>query len=115
MMLKMPPEKRTSDHIKLICVALRDHVPLFQEFPVNIQNSIAKVANLQEIEENRVIIRENQIAHNYYFIVSGVAAVYVLRKNILTREKEDFLLAYLSKGESFGVNILESFKSKENR
>ena len=72
MMLKMAPEKRTNDHIKLICVSLRDHVPLFQEFPINIQNSIAKVANLQEIEENRVIIRENQIAHNYYFIVSGV-------------------------------------------
>jgi CRP-like cAMP-binding protein len=104
MMLKMPPEKRTSDHLKLICVALRDHVPLFQEFPLNIQNSIAKVASLQEVEESRVIIRENQLAHNYYFIVSGVAAVYILKKNVLTGEKEDHFLAYLSKGESFGVS-----------
>ena len=72
MILKMPTEKRTSEHIKFICASLRDHVPMFQEFPINIQNSLAKVAILQEIEENRVIIRENQIAHNYYFIVSGV-------------------------------------------
>jgi hypothetical protein len=75
MMLKMSTEKRSNEHIKSICAALRDHVPLFQEFPVNIQNSIAKVSQIQEIEEGRVIIRENQVAHNYYFIVSGVGKI----------------------------------------
>lgn len=102
--LKMSPEKRTDDHIKSVCASLIDSVPEFAEFSSSIQKSIAKCAIFQEIGAGRVIIRQNHRADNYYFIVSGVATVSVLTENSSTGELENKDVAFLRKGNSFGVN-----------
>ena len=102
--LKQPIEKRTDEHINLVLSFLNQLVPEFNEFTPHIQKSIIRQATLQEFESGRIIIRQNHIAHNYYFIISGVVSVYVTRKNPITGEDESYNIAYLRKGNSFGVN-----------
>jgi hypothetical protein len=43
------------------------------DFPVNIRKEIARVANIQEFEIGRVILRQNHKADNFYFIISGIS------------------------------------------
>ncbi|CAF0950705.1 unnamed protein product [Brachionus calyciflorus] len=113
--LKMPPEKRTSNHIKEICTALIEAVPEFTEFTPRIQKSIAQLALLQEFETGRIIIRQNHRADNYYFIVSGVASVYVSKKNRTTGDTENRNVAFLRKGKSFGeLAIINGSARNEN-
>ena len=71
--LKMPIETRTAEHIKTACSALIDAVPDFEEFSVEMQNSIVKVSLLQEFQAGRIIIRQNHKADNFYMIVSGIS------------------------------------------
>lgn len=101
----MSPEKRNNYHIKIACASLSEAIPEFMEFTPKIRKSIAQKAILQDFETGRVIIRQNHRADNYYFIVSGVASVFVTRKNKTTGESETKNVAFLRKGKSFGVKI----------
>lgn len=100
----MPPEKRNNNHVKTVCASLIEAVPEFMEFTPKIQKSIAQKAILQDFEIGRVIIRQNHRADNYYFIISGVASVFITKKNKITGETENKNVAFLRKGKSFGVN-----------
>jgi CRP-like cAMP-binding protein len=73
LILKMPVERRTDEYVKLAVASLIEAVPEYEDFPNNIQKSIARVAMLQEFEAGRVIIRQNHKADNFYFIVSGIS------------------------------------------
>ncbi len=71
--LRTPIETRTAENIKTACSALIDAVPDFEDFPVDMQNSIVKVSLLQEFQAGRIIIRQNHKADNFYMIVSGIS------------------------------------------
>ncbi|RNA17194.1 cyclic nucleotide-binding domain-containing 2-like [Brachionus plicatilis] len=113
--LKMPREKRNNNHVKTVCASLIEAVPEFMEFTPKIQKSIAQKAILQDFEIGRVIIRQNHRADNYYFIISGVASVFITKKNKITGETENKNVAFLRKGKSFGeLAIINGSIRQEN-
>jgi hypothetical protein len=59
--------------IKSVCSSLSEVVPDFSDFPMKIQQAIAKFGVLQEFETGRIIIRQNHKADNFYFIISGIS------------------------------------------
>ena len=80
--LKLPHEKRTDDLVKIALSSIIDSVPEFEDYPIEMQNSIIKVALLQEFQAGRVIIRQNHRADNFYLIVSGISKLKFTKNSI---------------------------------
>ena len=45
------------------------------QFPVNIQKRIAKYSFYQEFDSPRVVVREGDVGHAYYMVISGIGSV----------------------------------------
>ncbi|XP_063286901.1 cyclic nucleotide-binding domain-containing protein 2-like [Pelobates fuscus] len=109
--LSSPPQKRTPEGIKLAMLSLRATVNSYAEYPVNIQENIAKVGWYERFGPGRVIIRQGHVAQNFYLILAGTAVVTKVSRNKKTGEYFSKTVAFLKKGKYFGdVAILTGAK-----
>ncbi|XP_053312074.1 cyclic nucleotide-binding domain-containing protein 2-like [Spea bombifrons] len=109
--LSSPPEKRSSEGIKLAMLSLRATVSSFAGYPVLIQEKIAKFGWYERFEPGRVIIRQGHVPQNFYLILSGTAVVTRVSRNKKTGEYCSNTIAFLRKGKYFGdVAILTNAK-----
>ncbi|XP_055895516.1 cyclic nucleotide-binding domain-containing protein 2-like isoform X3 [Biomphalaria glabrata] len=100
--LSLETNKRTQHQLRLALVSLRQAVKEFSEFPITMQESLVKVGWYENFEAKRVIIRQGHTAENFYFILSGTAAVVILESDKQTGEQVPRTAAFLGRGKSFG-------------
>uniref|UniRef100_A0A1I8IQ71 Cyclic nucleotide-binding domain-containing protein n=1 Tax=Macrostomum lignano TaxID=282301 RepID=A0A1I8IQ71_9PLAT len=101
--LRLHPFLRTKEMLHTAMVSLQTAVEAFSEFPTNMKQSLVKVGWYEKFNANQVIIRQGHNALNFYFIISGTTAVSVALKKP-TGEPFNKTVAFLRKGESFGVS-----------
>lgn len=99
--LTLHPSLRTPEQVQTALYGLQ-LLRSFAEYPVHMQEKLAKVAFFQEVPRKRVIIRQGHDAENFYFVLSGYASVTTFEKNPDTGESVLKHLQYLRKGSSFG-------------
>jgi len=102
MILTTLPEQRTEEDRNYALKRLRAAVDEFAEFPLAMQQALAKVAWLDEFEPKRVIIRQGHTAENFYFMVSGTALVTKNRISSTTGNGYVETVSILNRGSSFG-------------
>lgn len=68
------------------------------------QQKLVKVGWYEQFEAKRVIIRQGHKADNFYLILSGTAIVTVLDVDPKTGQSFSKTVAFLGKGNSFGVS-----------
>ncbi|XP_055881232.1 uncharacterized protein LOC106062845 isoform X1 [Biomphalaria glabrata] len=95
--LKLHPDRRTQEQIQTTVFGLQS-IPSFAEYPLHMQEKLAKVAWLDIVTPNRTIIRQGHFAENFYFIVSGQALVTIHRPGDASAQTA----ALMRKGTSFG-------------
>ncbi|KAH9523209.1 hypothetical protein Btru_066107 [Bulinus truncatus] len=100
--LSLEPSRRTTHQLRQVLISLRQAVKEFSEFPITMQESLVRVGWYENFEAKRVIIRQGHTADNFYFILSGTAAVVVLESDKQTGEQVPRTAAFLGKGKSFG-------------
>lgn len=93
------PVERSNDQLQTVLYALQT-LESFSELPLHMQQDVCKVAWLQSLPPNKIIIKQNHVAENFYFIING--AVTVLSENDSTVEQPFTSLATLKKGAIFG-------------
>ncbi|XP_031753205.1 cyclic nucleotide-binding domain-containing protein 2-like [Xenopus tropicalis] len=109
--LTNPPEKRTSEGVKMAMFSLRSTVDAFARYPVHIQEKIARTGWYECFGPGRVIIRQGHVPQNFYLILSGTAVVTKVSRNKETGEHFSNTVAFLKKGKYFGdVAILTNAK-----
>ena len=100
--LKSSIEQRTSEHIRLCIQVIKSRLESFKEYPFDLQKKICQCCYYENVSPKRIIIRENQKADRFYFIISGQAVV----SKMVFNEQADLqnkVLAVLKEGTSFGV------------
>ncbi|KAM4702104.1 cyclic nucleotide-binding domain-containing protein 2-like [Discoglossus pictus] len=109
--LSSPPDKRTSEDVKLAMLSLRATVNTFAGYPVHIQEQLAKVGWYECFGPGRVIIRQGHVPQNFYLILSGTTVVTKVSSSKKTGEHFSKTVAFLKKGKYFGdVAILTNAK-----
>lgn len=93
------PVERSNDQLQTVLYALQT-LESFSELPLHMQQDVCKIAWLQSLPPNRIIIKQDHAADNFYFIING--AVTVLSESDPTLEQPFTSLATLKKGSSFG-------------
>ncbi|KAK2563144.1 Cyclic nucleotide-binding domain-containing protein 2 [Acropora cervicornis] len=93
------PVERSNDQLQTVLYALQT-LESFSELPLHMQQDVCKIAWLQSLPSNRIIIKQDHAADNFYFIING--AVTVLSESDPTLEQPFTSLATLKKGSSFG-------------
>jgi len=102
-LLNSRPEMRTGDQLQTVLYALQT-LEAFSELPLHMQQDVCKVAWLQSLPPNKIIIKQDHIAENFYFIINGT--VTVLSENDPTMDTPFTSLATLKKGSSFGETAI---------
>lgn len=100
-LLTLVPESRSENEVDLIRISLQ-RIKSFIEYPLNMQQKIARCAIYQKIPAKHVIIRQGQYAESFYFIINGHAKVQVLEENSITGETTNKVIATLKEGCCFG-------------
>ncbi|XP_059172479.1 cyclic nucleotide-binding domain-containing protein 2-like [Physella acuta] len=95
--LGLHPTDRTPERIQTAMFGLQS-IPSFAEYPLHMQEKLAKVAWLDIVTPNRTIIRQGHFAENFYFIVTGQALVTIHRPGDTSAQTA----AMMRKGTSFG-------------
>lgn len=93
------PVERSNDQLQTVLYALQT-LESFSELPLHMQQDVCKIAWLQSLPPNRIIIKQDHAADNFYFIING--AVTVLSESDPKLEQPFTSLATLKKGSSFG-------------
>ncbi|CAH8480208.1 unnamed protein product [Dicrocoelium dendriticum] len=101
--LTMPSAFRTPAMLQTARVAVLAAAESFADFPLDMQTQIISRSWYERYESRRVIIRQGQPALNFYFIISGTAAVSVSRKNRSTGEPFEESVAVLKPGLLAGL------------
>ncbi|GFN82200.1 cyclic nucleotide-binding domain-containing protein 2-like, partial [Plakobranchus ocellatus] len=109
--LSLEPGQRSAQQLRQALASLRQAVEEFSEFPITMQESLARVGRYEHFEAKRVIIRQGHLAENFYFILSGTAVVTILDTNKVTGEQTARTVTFLGKGKSFGELAL-MYKSR---
>ncbi|RUS86813.1 hypothetical protein EGW08_005409 [Elysia chlorotica] len=109
--LSLEPGQRSQQQLRQALASLRQAVEEFSEFPITMQESLARVGRYEHFEAKRVIIRQGHLAENFYFILSGTAVVIILDTDKLTGEQKARTVTFLGKGKSFGELAL-MYKSR---
>ncbi|CAD5115117.1 DgyrCDS4122 [Dimorphilus gyrociliatus] len=99
--LSLPPEQRTNDQLQIVLYGLQN-LRSFVEYPLHMQEKLCRVARLQTIPGSRVIIRQGHYAENFYFILSGAAAVSIIEKKTSSGEICIRTVGIMRRGASFG-------------
>lgn len=102
-LLTTRPDVRTSDQLQTVLYALQT-LESFSELPLHMQQDVCKVAWLQSLPPNKVIIKQDHVAENFYFIINGT--VTVLSENDPTKDSPFTSLATLKRGSSFGETAI---------
>ncbi|XP_078371606.1 uncharacterized protein LOC144655264 isoform X1 [Oculina patagonica] len=102
-LLSSRPEERTSDQLQTVLYALQT-LESFSELPLHMQQDVCKVAWLQSLPPNKIIIKQDHVADNFYFIINGT--VTVLSENDPTKDSPFTSLATLKRGSSFGETAI---------
>ncbi|KAI3378758.1 hypothetical protein SNEBB_010395 [Seison nebaliae] len=106
--LTLPPTRRTGEQINNIVLDLTQSVQQFAEFPINMQQELAKRSYYDEFGANRVILRQGHYADNFYLILSGKTVVTITKTNEENGTTETKDVAFLKKGDTFGELALMS-------
>ncbi|PVD30765.1 hypothetical protein C0Q70_10040 [Pomacea canaliculata] len=99
--LSMPPSFRSQEQIQTAMYGLQS-LPSFAEYPLHMQEKLAKVAWYEVVPPKRTIIRQGHYAENFYFILSGQAVVTILIRDPKTGESHVRTANFMRKGTSFG-------------
>nr|XP_033804475.1 cyclic nucleotide-binding domain-containing protein 2-like [Geotrypetes seraphini] len=103
LVLSSPPENRTSEGIKLAISSLRAIIDSYAEYPMHIQEKLARAGWYECFGPGRVIIRQGHVPQNFFLILSGIAVVTKVSVNKKTGELYSKTVAFLKRGKCFGV------------
>lgn len=101
--LSSRPDERTSYQLQTILYALQT-LESFSDLPLHMQQDVCKVAWLQSLPPNKIIIKQDHVADNFYFIING--SVTVVSENDPTLDTPFTSLATLKRGSSFGETAI---------
>ncbi|XP_052796743.1 cyclic nucleotide-binding domain-containing protein 2-like isoform X1 [Mya arenaria] len=99
--LTTSPDRRTPEHVQTAMFGLQC-LRSYAEYPLHMQEKLAKVAWYEVVAPKRIIIRQGHFAENFYFILSGHAVVTILLKNPKTGATFVKTATIMKKGMSFG-------------
>ncbi|XP_060074183.1 cyclic nucleotide-binding domain-containing protein 2-like [Ylistrum balloti] len=99
--LSLPSEERTAEQIQTAMFGLQS-LRSFAEYPLHMQEKLAKVAWFEVVPAKRIIIRQGHFAENFYFILSGQAVVTLLLRNPKTGASFVKTATIMRRGMSFG-------------
>ncbi|OWF55628.1 cyclic nucleotide-binding domain-containing protein 2-like isoform X2 [Mizuhopecten yessoensis] len=99
--LSLPSEERTPDQIQTAMFGLQS-LRSFAEYPLHMQEKLAKVAWFEVVPAKRIIIRQGHFAENFYFILAGQAVVTLLLRNPKTGASFVKTATIMRRGMSFG-------------
>ncbi|XP_033742226.1 cyclic nucleotide-binding domain-containing protein 2-like [Pecten maximus] len=99
--LSLPSEERTPEQIQTAMFGLQS-LRSFAEYPLHMQEKLAKVAWFEIVPAKRIIIRQGHFAENFYFILSGQAVVTLLLRNPKTGASFVKTATIMRRGMSFG-------------
>lgn len=101
MILTTPSEDRTPEQVQTAMFGLQS-LRSYAEYPLHMQEKLAKVAWYEIVAPKRIIIRQGHFAENFYFILSGNAVVTILLKDPKTGASFVKTATVMKKGMSFG-------------
>ncbi|XP_071510911.1 uncharacterized protein [Diadema antillarum] len=99
-------EDRTPEEINKALICLRSVLDTFCEFPIKMQEAMAKFGWYNSLEKRRVIIRQGHRAENFYLMLSGTALVTTTTIDQGTNQARVRLVNFLRLGSSFGEKEL---------
>ncbi|XP_067661228.1 cyclic nucleotide-binding domain-containing protein 2-like [Haliotis asinina] len=99
--LSLPSDERSPDQVQTAMFGLQS-LRSFAEYPLHMQEKLAKVAWYEVIPPKRIIIRQGHYAENFYFILSGQAVVTILIRDPKTGSSVVRTATIMRKGMSFG-------------
>ncbi|XP_046355266.1 cyclic nucleotide-binding domain-containing protein 2-like [Haliotis rufescens] len=99
--LSLPSDERSSEQVQTAMFGLQS-LRSFAEYPLHMQEKLAKVAWYEVIPPKRIIIRQGHYAENFYFILSGQAVVTILIRDPKTGGSVVRTATIMRKGMSFG-------------
>ncbi len=104
-------DERSEEILKHIVVGLNFAMPEFKEYPDHIQRMLASIANYEEYEPGRVILRQGHNPLRYYIVISGIATVVKASNKAGTDETVYTPVLVLKRGDAFGeIAILNNIK-----
>eukprot|EP00057_Strongylocentrotus_purpuratus_P009719 XP_011664193.1 PREDICTED: uncharacterized protein LOC582848 isoform X1 [Strongylocentrotus purpuratus] len=104
--LSKESSERTPEEVQKALVSLRNTLDAFCEFPVQMQQSIAKFGFYNKLEKRRIIIREGYRAENFHLMLSGTAVVTTTTRDGETQEARVRLVNFIRRGNTFGEREL---------
>ncbi|KAL4230484.1 hypothetical protein ACF0H5_010866 [Mactra antiquata] len=99
--LTTPSDRRTPEMVQTAMFGLQS-LRSYAEYPLHMQEKLAKVAWYEVVAPKRIIIRQGHFAENFYFILSGHAVVTILLKDPKTGASFVKTATVMKKGMSFG-------------
>nr|XP_022302979.1 uncharacterized protein LOC111110671 isoform X4 [Crassostrea virginica] len=96
--LSKPPDQRTADDIRYATNALRN-VKYIAEFPLRIQQALARVGFVECYEAKRFIVKEGGAPENAYIVLYGSIVTAILDDHKLSATSIDVLI---KRGQPFG-------------
>ncbi|XP_053398535.1 cyclic nucleotide-binding domain-containing protein 2-like [Mercenaria mercenaria] len=94
-------EDRTQEQVQTAMFGLQC-LRSYAEYPLHMQEKLAKVAWYEIVAPKSIIIRQGHFAENFYFILSGHAVVTILLKDPKTGASFVKTATVMKKGMSFG-------------
>ena len=99
--LAKPVLDRTKSDAKVL-LAIINRIHCFEGYPKKVRTSIARHLHLDQLERNRVVIRQGHLGHSFYFIVKGSVNVQITSDGTITPESIYHVVSTLTEGSSFG-------------
>ncbi|KAH3840803.1 cyclic nucleotide-binding domain-containing protein 2-like [Dreissena polymorpha] len=99
--LTTDPAERTPEQVQTAMFGLQC-LRSYAEYPLHMQEKLAKVAWYEVVAPKRIIIRQGHIAENFYFVLSGHAVVTILLKDAKTGASFVKTATVMKQGMSFG-------------
>ncbi|KAK3099949.1 hypothetical protein FSP39_012359 [Pinctada imbricata] len=99
--LSLPSEQRSPEQVQTAMFGLQI-MRSFAEYPLHMQEKLAKVAWFEVVPPKRIIIRQGHIAENFYFVLSGQAVVTLMLRDPKTGATFVKTATIMRRGMSFG-------------
>ncbi|KOC69263.1 Uncharacterized protein C20orf152 like protein [Habropoda laboriosa] len=95
------PEDRSSDNRKYI-YELFNKFNVFRKYPDRLREIIAGACSYQYLRPGRVIVRQDRVAENLYFILNGEVSLSKIITDRWTGESQEIDMGTLNPGDIFG-------------
>lgn len=99
--LTLPVESRSPESVRRALTEL-EVIQAFTEYPLHMQEKLAKTAWCQEVDAKKMILKEGHYAESFYFILSGSAIVKKLLMDEATGQPQLAVVGRLTSGQCFG-------------